>query len=341
MDFIMKASVVLCTYNGEKYLPEQLESIFCQTRLPDELVIYDDRSTDDTWEIVNALCRKAPCPTILKRNFRTLGVTENFESALKSSSGDVIFLCDQDDVWMPEKIEIVANIFDGDNATRMVFTNGQVVDANLQSLHQTLWQAANMTGIEMKAFEHDAFDFLLTKRNLVNGAAAAFSRQVIQEALPFPRDMAVLHDAWLALVASANSNVKTVESPLLLYRQHTGQVCGAKRHLLVVDRPHYESHLAQLIELSNRVHQMPHLVNKSNLATINSYIEHLRVRLNLPTSIFGRISLIDREITSGRYGRFSSGFRSALKDLVKGSSGLIEPNKDRTAAETVGNILRG
>ena len=98
-------SVALCTYNGAKYLGEQLESILNQTRSVNEIVICDDRSTDATADIVKAFQDKAPFPIYFYRNDSQLGSTKNFEKCLQLCQGDIIFLCDQDDSWMPEKVE--------------------------------------------------------------------------------------------------------------------------------------------------------------------------------------------------------------------------------------------
>src|SRR5947208_14214106 len=99
-------SVAMCTYNGERFLKEQLESLAAQTRQPDELVVCDDRSTDSTPHIVEAFARAAPFPVRLEVNDRCLGSTKNFEHAILRCTGALIALSDQDDVWHPEKLAL-------------------------------------------------------------------------------------------------------------------------------------------------------------------------------------------------------------------------------------------
>jgi len=100
-------SIALATYNGERYIGEQLDSILRQTRLPDELVVFDDASVDATQAIVLDFARHAPFPVRFQVNSVRLGSTRNFEMAIRACGGDIIFLCDQDDVWYPDKIALI------------------------------------------------------------------------------------------------------------------------------------------------------------------------------------------------------------------------------------------
>ena len=156
-----RLSVALATYNGERYLGEQLESILRQTRLPDELVIFDDASTDSTPAIVQEFAKAAPFPVRFQINAERLGSTRNFEAAIRACSGDIIFLCDQDDVWYPDKIARMEERFIKDPEAGAVFTDADLtyanfegancyaVDFNNTKLHRTNFANANVSEASM------------------------------------------------------------------------------------------------------------------------------------------------------------------------------------------------
>src|SRR5688500_1720476 len=127
----MRSSIALASYNGERYIGGQLDSIARQTRVPGELVIFDDASTDATPRIVQDFARRAHFPVRLYQNPDRLGSTRNFENAIRACNGDVIFLCDQDDVWYPEKIACIEERFINKHEVGAVFTDEDVVDENL------------------------------------------------------------------------------------------------------------------------------------------------------------------------------------------------------------------
>lgn len=108
-------SVAMTTYNGEKYVKEQLESILEQTKPVDEIVIMDDKSTDETVEIIKKIQEKSEVKIILEVNKENVGYIENFRRAIKKTKGDIIFLCDQDDVWYKGKVEVMSGLMENGN----------------------------------------------------------------------------------------------------------------------------------------------------------------------------------------------------------------------------------
>ena len=120
-------SIALCTYHGERFLQEQLDSFLQQTRLPDELVVCDDGSTDLTVPILEAFGVQAPFPVRLSINSQNLGFTKNFEKAISLCRGEIIAMSDQDDVWLPEKLEKFEQVFVNRPQLGYVFCNAQVV----------------------------------------------------------------------------------------------------------------------------------------------------------------------------------------------------------------------
>lgn len=195
----------MATYNGEKYIKDQLKSILKQLGPNDEVVISDDGSKDSTWNIVNSMGDKR---IHYVENTGTHGFTHNFENALRLAKGDYIFLADQDDIWMDNKVEVVMNALqDADFVTHDCIT----VDPNMKVLSKSRFKEFD---IKPGFWRH-----LLKSRYL--GCCMAFNRQLLDVSLPFPvNDFLIEHDIWLAAVAFAYFKVTQIGEPLIYYRRH-------------------------------------------------------------------------------------------------------------------------
>ena len=201
----MKISVCMATYNGEQFISEQINSILKQLKDEDELIISDDGSSDKTTTIVSEI--EDPRIKFIV-NDGEKGYTRNFENALKFSKGDIIFLSDQDDVWVDNKVEIMLKRLENSD---MVVSNATIVDAQLQEISESHFQVYNVK----KGFWNN---FLKTR---YIGACMAFKREVLNRALPFPKHQKYCaHDYWLTIVSEAYYKVALEEKPLLLYRRH-------------------------------------------------------------------------------------------------------------------------
>lgn len=217
----MKVSVALCTYNGEKYIKQQLESIINQTLVPDEIVICDDCSKDSTVSMVNDMLSSWGGRLIVKVNEENLGFVKNFEQAISLCTGDIIFLSDQDDVWDLSKIEIISRVFEEDKDAVMVFHDAEVVDQNLKTINPSFWNI----------LEFNYMDFLkndyrhLEVGNVVQGSASAIRKELVDYAKPIP-PMA-WHDEWLALCAISLGKLIPIPQKLLKYRQTGHNALGA------------------------------------------------------------------------------------------------------------------
>ena len=135
---ISTISVALCTYNGARYLQQQLESIAGQTRRPDEVVVCDDGSGDSTMEFVRSFAKTATFHVRVYQNDRVLGVTKNFDQAIGYCTGDMIALSDQDDVWHPQKLVRMEQAFAASPRVGAVFWDAEVVDSELRPLGHRL-----------------------------------------------------------------------------------------------------------------------------------------------------------------------------------------------------------
>jgi glycosyltransferase involved in cell wall biosynthesis len=198
----VKISVALCTYNGARYLQEQLDSIQSQSRLPDEVVICDDASQDDTRQLLDAFAQRAPFPVRLYFNEVNLGYTKNFEQAIGYCSGDVIVLCDQDDVWHPDKLQCIETAMGQDADAGLIFTDADIIDGDSQPLDYRLWQCADFSEQRLHLFSEGRAVEALINQNAVTGATMAFRSRFRDLVLPIPIGGPLIHDWWIALIST-------------------------------------------------------------------------------------------------------------------------------------------
>lgn len=228
----MRVSVALCTYNGARFLSEQLQSIARQTLVPDELVICDDGSTDGTIEILQAFAATSAIDVRLHLAAQRGGVVANFARAMAGCTGDVIALADQDDVWLPDKLKITIGALHaaqdalGEETPLLAHTDLRVIDAAKSVLADSFWAHQ---GIRLQ--HPDALSELLLE-NFVTGCTVVMNRALRDQALPIPPG-AIMHDWWLALVAATRGKVVTLPNATMLYRQHGSNTVGARRRNVV------------------------------------------------------------------------------------------------------------
>ena len=202
----MKVSIALTTYNGAAYLQAQLNSYLVQERLPDELVVCDDVSTDETVTILEAFKKTAPFQVRVIINELNLGFTKNFEKALLNCSGDLVFLSDQDDVWYPEKILVVVKAFLQNPDKYLLIHDGDLVDENLVS------HGATKRGQVVKGYGSD--------KHLITGALTVIHKNLIQYSLPIPTKI-IGHDGWLHSMAKLLNKRLVIDQSLQQIRRHT------------------------------------------------------------------------------------------------------------------------
>jgi Glycosyltransferases involved in cell wall biogenesis len=327
-----KISIALCTYNGEKYLPEQLESISAQTRLPDELIVNDDGSSDETARIIISFAKRAPFPVSLEINEKNLGSTKNFERAIARSTGDIIFLSDQDDAWEPEKIERMEKIFLSDERIGLVFSNAALIDENSRPLGKNLW---DFSFPKRERREKEKMFEILLRQNVVTGATAAFRARFRRDFMPIPADVPnLIHDAWIALVIAASARIEFIDENLVRYRQHGAQQLGimnrgeTRREIYENSIEFARNEIRRLVRMRLILGEFPAFQNKEirrsteeiierNLEERRESIEHYTARMELPEKKSSRLLPVWRELKTGRYGKFSKGLLSAAKDIFE------------------------
>lgn len=203
-------SVCMTTYNGERYLRQQLESILSQLSEQDaEIIIADDGSTDETLRIVESL--KDSRIRVLPSE-KHLGTIYNYERALQVAKGDVIFLADQDDIWLPGKVAVV---LDKLKECDLVMHDAYML--RQKDSQEGAWQRSGKLS-DIRPYKSGVVSNWW--KNSFTGCCVAFRRDVLEKALPFPKKLP-MHDQWLGLIAERYFKVRWIEEPLVEYRQHS------------------------------------------------------------------------------------------------------------------------
>ncbi|HEX2069387.1 MAG TPA: glycosyltransferase family 2 protein [Actinomycetota bacterium] len=317
-------SVALCTFNGERFLREQLESVAAQRRPPDELVVCDDGSRDRTVEIIESFGRAAPFPVRLHVNDHRVGSTKNFEQAIARCQGALVALSDQDDVWHPDKLSDQEEVLLSSRLVA-VFSDGEVVGSDLEPLGYSLWESAGFGPRERSLISAGRAHDVLVRRDVVCGATLMFDARHRGAMLPIPPGWH--HDGWIALVAAALDGLGVIARPLIRYRHHGGNQVGAPRaERFAIDVGKRLATLGMATEHADALreryrHGAERLrslrgVDPRFAMHLEARVDHLDRRSHLPRRVAQRARVVFGELVSGRYHRYSAGLRSAGKDLV-------------------------
>lgn len=337
-------SVALCTYNGEKFLKEQLESLAAQTVLPGEVVICDDVSTDNTLAVIEAFRQTHPPFAVhVHRNETRAGVTANFFKAIQLCTGDYIALCDQDDVWLPYKLQTVLEFFQKpeNSHIEVVFSDLALVDEQLRPLDNTMWNRLGFTGANREEWKRSGgVEYMLHKGNVMTGASAVLRSSFKQRIAAFAGYpfATILHDYVIALAAALEHKLAFIEIPLVLYRQHTSQQLGARDFRLP-----FLKKLKLIKQLGSRKYKQVVLtrfraklndlaaagIDEQNSEYYRLGIEHLNKRTAKSKTWFHKAAKLTPEFTKGRYSTYvHSALLSYLNDLLTGTVKLLSDLPD-------------
>lgn len=211
----MKVSVAMATYNGEKYLKQQIDSILSQLSSEDELIISDDHSSDQTLVIIEKYMKEDPRVKLFMNE--ESGVTSNFENAIKRTKNDIIFLSDQDDVWKPEKVETVKSYYEKNPGVQMIMSDITVVDNELKPTIDSFYEfRGSRSGVIKNII-----------KNSYIGCAMSFRKELKPRILPIPRNVP-MHDMWIGLVADMNKAALLIPEKLIYYRRHDATVTSVE-----------------------------------------------------------------------------------------------------------------
>ena len=243
----MKISVAMCTYNGEQFLKEQVDSILNQSVLVDEIIVCDDRSTDGTFDILKQFTEKHPNLFKIYKNEKNLGTIKNFEKAILLTTGDLIFLSDQDDIWKHNKVEIISTFFKNQPNCKLLFTNGDLINSDGEKLNSTLWDKWCFNQIMRENWKNNntAFFDLLRNNNKITGATICFHKK-LKQCLPIFGFEFYYHDAFMGIHAAAQNALFYLDHSLIYYRLHSNQQVG----------------IANTMSLERFMKQNPHTITK-------------------------------------------------------------------------------
>lgn len=332
MDSPKTISVALTAYNGSRFLPAQLDSLFRQTRRPDEIIICDDSPDDLTGKAIRPMLSATPCLVKYFHNDSTLGVNGNFSKAVSLCNGDVIFLCDQDDVWRPEKIEKMAAVLEADPEIGAVFCDSIVVDEELNPLGYSLWTMCEFSPVRQKMF-HDGLSLnLFLQRAVATGHNIAFRSEFRDLLLPFLPQLT--YDIGLNILLACVTRWEMLNEKLTLYRVHSGNVTNpGKRNLKEqsqVSAAAMKNNKAALdaeffAAIIERLRTRQDAIHPDTLALLDAKLAHAIARASIPPFLPARLPVILREVVNRRYFLYSNGWKSVLADLFlrSGSSNVV------------------
>ncbi len=232
----MKISVCLITYNGSSYIKEQIDSILAQTIPVNEIIVSNDASTDNTLSILQTYSLRFPELFKILNNTSNIGAVQNIEHCIKAASGDILFLADQDDIWMPNKVATSLNYFKQNPSIKGLFTNGFVINAKGETISSpmeeigsdiNLWDSMSFP-IKEIGNDINLLKYITEVENFATGATMAFYKQLPFLEKPFPIINGLFHDRWIALNLCLNNEMGLINEPLIKYRQHEHQVVGGK-----------------------------------------------------------------------------------------------------------------
>lgn len=216
----MKISVCMATYNGEKYLLRQLESILPQLEENDEIIIVDDASHDNTVFLISMLGDKR---IHLIRNPSNLGVIKSFENSISQATGDLIFLCDQDDIWFKDKVKRVVSIFNEEDIDILVH-DGVIINNNYKMLYKSITE---------KRLNWGPGVLRNILQNNYHGCFMAFRSNVAHSVLPMPSNID-MHDMWIGIYGELlGFKAKFISDKLMYYIRHGGNLSDFKRRSIV------------------------------------------------------------------------------------------------------------
>lgn len=316
-----RISVAMCTFNGARYLEEQLASIASQSRMPSELIVCDDQSTDDTLSILKRFRTSAPFPVNVILNSRRLGSTRNFDQAIGLTRGDLIALCDQDDRWAPTKLERLSDALAADPFLGGVFSDANLIDGEGRPVGMRLFARHKFTAAKQRNFIASPTATLL-KYDIVTGATLMFRASIRRYCSPIPASW--VHDGWLAWMIALHARLTLIPEPLTDYRVHAGQQLGVDNTTSAqgsnsrpeTRRQFYSRVARQFEDLLHRVLAEGWNEHDALILKIREKIAFLKIQSNLSPNLSVRTFQMVGQLP--RYAQYARGLGSLRTDLLLG-----------------------
>jgi glycosyltransferase involved in cell wall biosynthesis len=315
---IQRISVAMCTYNGGRYLQDQLESIALQSRLPWELIVCDDQSTDETLSILKRFQAEAPFAVKVIRNNQRLGSTRNFDQAIGLTHGELVALCDQDDRWGSTKLERLSEELRENPFLGGVFSDANLIDGDGRKADLRLFSKHKFTPAKQRNFLSCPTATLL-KHDVVTGATLMFRASIRPYCSPIP--LSWVHDGWLAWMIALHSRLGLIPEPLIDYRVHAGQQLGVAEGQSAngrgeTRRQFYKRVARQFEDLLQRVLSEGWSKNDALIGQIREKIEFLNKQSTLSPSFGVRTLQMIGQLP--RYVHYARGLGSLRADLMLG-----------------------
>ena len=214
-------SVCMATFNGSNYIEEQLKSILVQIDINDEIIIVDDTSSDNTLSLIYNF--NDPRIKIFK-NALNSGVIKSFERAVSLAKGDVIFLSDQDDIWLPDKVEKIMNLFTSDCSLTLCLSDANIIDGSNIIQDDTYFERRD-------GFKSGIFSNIIKNKFL--GCSIAFKQSIVGHILPIPLTVPA-HDMWIGIINEIYGKSEYIDTPLFQYRRHSHNVSSMKHENILI-----------------------------------------------------------------------------------------------------------
>lgn len=305
-----QVDILLATFQGAEYLEEQLESILTQTHPQIQLLIRDDRSSDQTLSILLKWAHTYPQKITLLHSTERLGIKGNFSQLMKQSSSPYLMFADQDDKWLPCKVEMSLNQMKsmerqfGSHLPLLVHTDLTVTDQNLKEISHSFCHYAGLNPIQTPLNR-------LLSQNSITGCTMLMNRALIELALPVPAE-AIMHDWWMALVAACFGQIQYVNQPTLFYRQHCSNDTGAKRY-------GFWSWFNQTrMDLDKKKHSMNQTYRQASclLERYGQNLSSTNLTLIQAYRDLEKLSYFNKKYQTIKYGFFKQGFLRNAKMLL-------------------------
>lgn len=314
-------SVALCTYNGGKYLREQLISISSQTITPDEVIICDDCSTDNIYEIIRDFKTNKSFELRYYKNESNLGITKNFNKAVNYARNDIILFSDQDDIWEKNRVELSLAYFNKYDDCEIFFSNGSFIDEASNSINGNLFDSFGFNILKRSLFRMGLQSQILLKHSVVTGATLAIKRETLLKCLPFNEKY--LHDRWISFNSSFIGKIYFSNNKLIKYRVHANQNTGISEKTNLnnnefLKRINKENYLREINFLQDCFSFLEEKVqDKKTLSQIIKKINHRKIRIDMSKlNLFKRIKFVTKEVFNFNYFKYSFGIKSIIRDLI-------------------------
>lgn len=312
----MKISVAMATYNGSKYINEQIKSICMQSHPVDELIIVDDKSKDSTVKIIKDLIKKYSNIQIqVIENSENLGYIENFRKALRFCNGDYIFLCDQDDIWMPNKVEEMISVLEINPKIKVLGSSFSFIDGNGNDMQfHDKKNTSNHNMIDRKIINNDIVQMKtedLIFHNYCQGCALVINKEIAEEFIRVDNKK-IPHDWQISLLGSINNGTYFYNKPLFYYRIHNNNTLGVNDNLSPKEKMNVNIRISAAKEVLECVRLVEILTGDKNIHQLDMFLsKNIEMMENKST-----VRLIFQMIIFNKYYSKLKSFKGRILDII-------------------------